>query len=567
MTRKGIILLITLALCFFCLFTVSADTGVSGSNTANPVFTGTDHPAASGSIPALRAQIGEETTTEPTYEPVTYPTEEPTEQPTLMPTTEETGRPTEPTLMPTEESERTTEPTLLPTNEETGQTTEPTLMPTEEETTAPVPGQLAPVADFSASPASGSGPLTVRFTDTSLNSPTMWYWDFGDGSTDSSTGNPSHTFTDPGSYTVTLTATNMYGTDTISKSDYITVNGEIMKNGAIYAQSSPGGATIFVNGASYGTSPVTVPDLLPGTYSVMATLNGYYADLRTITVTPGRTAGYYPNLRNSPNPPVVLGAISVQSAPSGADIFVNGVYYGRTPFTIQNIAPGTYSILASLNGYSSNTQLVVVNPGQTSSYYPTLQPSPSPGGIGAIFVQSDPDGAAVFLNGNYYGVSPITIPNLDPGTYSMKATLSGYPDDTRRITVSAGRTVFYNPVFYPSPPPIGSGQGIIAVYSNAEGASVFFDNTNEGKITNGVLYVPVAITGTPFQNFRVESPGYTTLTGPITPWPGAGEIVKIQANLVPSPVTTTRAPLPLSVTLGALIGAGIVLIARNRRSD
>ena len=57
-------------------------------------------------------------------------------------------------------------------------------MPTTEETTSPIPGPYAPVADFTASPSSGNGPLTVRFTDTSLNAPTMWYWDFGDGATD-----------------------------------------------------------------------------------------------------------------------------------------------------------------------------------------------------------------------------------------------------------------------------------------------------------------------------------------------------------------------------------------------
>ena len=116
------------------------------------------------------------------------------------------------------------------------------------------------------------------------------------------TTSPSHTYADPGTSTVTLTATNLYGSDTITKYDIVTVNGQVMSNGAIYAQSVPYGATIYVNGESYGTSPVTVNSLLPGTYSVMAYLSGYSADVRTVTVYSGQTTGYYPSLQVSPNP-------------------------------------------------------------------------------------------------------------------------------------------------------------------------------------------------------------------------------------------------------------------------
>jgi PKD repeat protein len=68
----------------------------------------------------------------------------------------------------------------------------------------------APTASFTASPTSGDAPLTVQFTDTSTGNPTSWAWDFGDGST-SSQQNPSATFTTPGTYTVTLIASNSAG--------------------------------------------------------------------------------------------------------------------------------------------------------------------------------------------------------------------------------------------------------------------------------------------------------------------------------------------------------------------
>ncbi|MDD4455400.1 MAG: PKD domain-containing protein, partial [Candidatus Methanomethylophilaceae archaeon] len=68
----------------------------------------------------------------------------------------------------------------------------------------------------------GTAPLTVRFTDTSTGEITAWLWDFGDGAT-STEQNPTHTYTAPGTYTVSLTATNAGGSSTESKTDYITV--------------------------------------------------------------------------------------------------------------------------------------------------------------------------------------------------------------------------------------------------------------------------------------------------------------------------------------------------------
>jgi PKD repeat protein len=83
-------------------------------------------------------------------------------------------------------------------------------------------GNHRPVAHFSASPTSGAAPLTVNFTDQSTGQITSWSWDFGDGSI-STEQNPSHTYTDDGSYTVSLAVTGPGGSDTETKADYINV--------------------------------------------------------------------------------------------------------------------------------------------------------------------------------------------------------------------------------------------------------------------------------------------------------------------------------------------------------
>ncbi len=81
----------------------------------------------------------------------------------------------------------------------------------------------APVANFTASPLSGVAPLTVNFTDTSINTPTSWAWLF-DTLGSSTVQNPSFTFTSAGTYYVILTATNAYGNDVEYKAAYITVS-------------------------------------------------------------------------------------------------------------------------------------------------------------------------------------------------------------------------------------------------------------------------------------------------------------------------------------------------------
>lgn len=80
----------------------------------------------------------------------------------------------------------------------------------------------APVAAFCASPLWGWEPLEVQFADESTNTPTSWIWGFGDAIF-SSEQNPLHTYTDPGTYTVSLKATNAGGEDTEIKIGYITV--------------------------------------------------------------------------------------------------------------------------------------------------------------------------------------------------------------------------------------------------------------------------------------------------------------------------------------------------------
>ena len=80
-----------------------------------------------------------------------------------------------------------------------------------------------PEVAFSASSTTITSVQSIQFFDQSTNNPTEWQWNFGDGEK-SSEQNPFHTYTTAGTYTVSLTASNNFGSDTEIKPYYITVN-------------------------------------------------------------------------------------------------------------------------------------------------------------------------------------------------------------------------------------------------------------------------------------------------------------------------------------------------------
>jgi PKD repeat protein len=102
-----------------------------------------------------------------------------------------------------------------------------------------------PVSSFTANVTSGVVPLTVQFTDTSNNTPTGWYWTFGNGGT-STSENPVYTFSSVGSYAVSLGATNSAGSNTTTIPAFITVT----------TASPP--VTSFIANIQSGTAPLTV---------------------------------------------------------------------------------------------------------------------------------------------------------------------------------------------------------------------------------------------------------------------------------------------------------------------
>jgi PKD repeat protein len=112
-----------------------------------------------------------------------------------------------------------------------------------------------PLVDFVGNPTYGYPPLTVNFTDLSIDNVNTWEWDFGDGNT-SDEQDPVNIYTDPGQYSVRLKITGTGGSDSIVKQDYIEVLFNTPEPDFIGAPTS-GDAPLLVQFTDLTTDSVT----------------------------------------------------------------------------------------------------------------------------------------------------------------------------------------------------------------------------------------------------------------------------------------------------------------------
>ena len=147
-----------------------------------------------------------------------------------------------------------------------------------------------PIASFTASPNSGSAPLTVQFTDTSANSPTNWSWDFGDGE-NSTEQNPSHIYTTTGSYNVTLNVSNQYGWNLTTQYACITVSSSSSSSSSGGSGGGGGGSSI----SPYTSDEITVKEITQSYTSAGEPFKVTFKDeknvITEVVLTPKVTAG------------------------------------------------------------------------------------------------------------------------------------------------------------------------------------------------------------------------------------------------------------------------------------
>ncbi len=275
----------------------------------------------------------------------------------------------------------------------------------------------------------------------------------------STTGTPGHTISV--SMSGYQTWTQVYSGNP-SADQTITVTANLVpypSYGSITVDSNPSQATATLEGGSSQVTPCTFNNVNPGTHTIYVTKSGYQAWSRTVQVTAGSNTPVTATLQQ--NPPNT-GSLYIKSVPQGADVYVDGSYYGPAPQVASGLSPGYHQVRLSLSGFQTWTGSIYVTAGETTtinqalSVGPTTQPTVA--GTGSIQVSSTPAGAQVLVDNTFVGYTPLTVPSIQAGSRVVLLKLSGYSDWQATVTVSAGKTTPVDATLSPvSPAPTKSG--------------------------------------------------------------------------------------------------------------
>ncbi|ACS33301.1 PEGA domain-containing protein [Thermococcus gammatolerans] len=179
----------------------------------------------------------------------------------------------------------------------------------------------------------------------------------------------------PGTYKVKLVKygyQNYTTTITLKAGENRTLKVTLTPNYAhLTINSEPQSAEVYVNGTYKGVTPLTL-ELLTGNYSLKLTKEGYENYTAMVEVKPGETKTVSATLTPA------YGFLNVDSAPSGAEVYINRTYIGTTPLENYKLPPGKYTITIKKEGYEEYTKSVNIISGKATTLSASLTVIPQP---------------------------------------------------------------------------------------------------------------------------------------------------------------------------------------------
>lgn len=201
--------------------------------------------------------------------------------------------------------------------------------------------------------------------------------------------------------------------------------------GLLLVTTEPAGCDISLDGLSLGRTPRLITALdAKDVYRLLLQKPGYQP--RTVEV---KFSGRTPLVRHE-ELIVDSGIIEVTSEPAGADIVVNGQPRGTTPATVRDVPKGRATVTLRKQGFGEETRELAMVAGETQTLFVKLSGLP-----GTMSLSSVPEGARFYVNDMPQGKGPISLANLAPGKYTIRAELEGFGTTTKTIELENGASV------------------------------------------------------------------------------------------------------------------------------
>ena len=201
--------------------------------------------------------------------------------------------------------------------------------------------------------------------------------------------------------------------------------------GGLKVTSEPSGANLWLDGQRMGVTPYEDERKASGTYELRVVNEYHHSYVGEVTVDDGKITTEHLALKKN------CGTLEVTSDPPGAELWLDGESIGVTPYEDTRKPSGNYDLRVVHQHHLSHRGTVTVSDGQTTSERVTLEAN-----YGALEVSSEPPGAAITLNGESTDrTTPTSFDKLEPGSYTVGLSLSGYGDWVERAPVEKlGRT-------------------------------------------------------------------------------------------------------------------------------
>lgn len=315
--------------------------------------------------------------------------------------------------------------------------------------------------------------------------------------------------------------------------------------GRVTFESEPAGAMVTLGEQTLGITPTRPLAIPAGPVTVTYTRDRYQplevSDDVAGMEQPQTIAGtMHPNWAD----------VTVDSAPEGAEIFVDGESTGKTTPAVVEILAGEHEVRLKAPGHKSHRQRILV----AAEEQRTLPAVELIRADALLTVRTRPSGAGITLNGQFQGETPLELAIRSGEQFRLQAFRSGYQPAQRTIELPSGaeRTLDMN---------LEQLTGTVVVQARPEDARLYVNGRDMGP-ANQTLQLPVES-----QHLEIKLPGYAGYSTDLTPRDGLTQELKVKLLTVEdarlaalTPVVTTPAGQEL-----VLLKPGTFTMGASRR--
>ena len=187
------------------------------------------------------------------------------------------------------------------------------------------------------------------------------------------------------------------------------------------------GAAVYIDNTLAGKVPLKSEALKSGQHTVRIVKEMYEPYSTTVTVSDNETTTVTPNL-------IADFANVTLRVDADAEIWVNGERKGVRSWT-GDLASGSYKMECKLENHESSMVKKEITNQMNGEVIQLEAPRPI---LGSLVVESNPDMAALYIDGKPMGETPKLIKEILVGRHEIKLTKNGCADYTETVTISKG---------------------------------------------------------------------------------------------------------------------------------